>query len=257
MSFPARLAVRVLELIIRPLPVPLVARALWGLLAARLDGVSARESLIVLFGFADRIADRVGFEAVRYGDGIHPKHRLTRYHEFFVERIAAGERVLDIGSGNGYIASRLGEAGANVVGIELEPHKVEAARSRFGDASVSFRVGDATRDDLGGEYDVVVMSNVLEHIADRVTLLKRCVVDAKAVRVLIRVPLFQRDWSVPFRRELGVEWRSDSTHETEHTVDELRAELTAAGLRVREIMTIWGEIWCAAVPVTMDAGEVR
>jgi SAM-dependent methyltransferase len=249
MKFLARVAARLLGQAARMLPAPLVGRALWGLLAARLDGATARESLVVLFEFADRIADRVGFEAVRYGDGIHPKHRLTRYHEFFVKRIAPGERVLDIGSGNGYIASRLGEAGATVVGIELEAHKVEAARARFGNPSVSFRAGDATRDDLEGVYDVVVMSNVLEHIADRVTLLKRCVSDARAKRVLIRVPLFQRDWSIPFRRELGVEWRSDSTHETEHTIDELQAELAAAGLQVREIMTIWGEIWCAAVPV--------
>src|SRR5439155_11890257 len=44
----------------------------------------------VLSGYIDEAG-------MRYEGGIHPKHRLTRYHDFFVDRVKAGERVLDIG----------------------------------------------------------------------------------------------------------------------------------------------------------------
>ena len=40
-------------------------------------------------------------EAIRYNGGIHPKHRLTDYHKFFIENVEEGERVLDIGCGSG------------------------------------------------------------------------------------------------------------------------------------------------------------
>ena len=42
--------------------------------------------------------------AITYGGGVHAKHRLMRYHDFFVDRIRPGERVLDIGSGTGVLA---------------------------------------------------------------------------------------------------------------------------------------------------------
>lgn len=65
----------------------------------------------------------------------------------------------------------------------------------------------------------------------------------EARRALIRVPLFERDWRVPLKRQLGVEWRLDPTHETEYTLESFRAEMDEAGLRVTEQMLRWGEIW--------------
>ena len=57
--------------------------------------------------------------AIRYDDGVHAKHRLTAYHDFFVERVREGERVLDVGSGKGELAHDLAvRAGAVVVGID-------------------------------------------------------------------------------------------------------------------------------------------
>ena len=45
------------------------------------------------------------------------------------------------------------------------------------------------------------------------------------------------------RRELGVNYFSDPTHFIEHRLDEFAAEIAAAGLRVTEQRTVWGEIW--------------
>ena len=35
--------------------------------------------------------------ALRCGDGIHPKHSLTKYHNFFTDNILNGENILDVG----------------------------------------------------------------------------------------------------------------------------------------------------------------
>lgn len=64
---------------------------------------------------------------------------------------------------------------------------------------------------------------------------------------MIRIPCFDRDWLVPLRKELGLDWRSDSTHETEYTLGEFDAELATAGLTREETILRWGEIWAVAV----------
>jgi hypothetical protein len=69
-----------------------------------------------------------------------------------------------------------------------------------------------------------------------------------AQRVLVRVPLFERDWRVPLKRELGVEFRLDPTHRIEYTHEEFDGEMAAAGLVVEERQVRWGEIWAVCRP---------
>ena len=51
---------------------------------------------------------------------------------------------------------------------------------------------------------------------------------------------------MPWKRELGVEWRLDLTHETEYTLEQLERELDAAGLTVTDRVIRWGEYWVEA-----------
>ncbi len=62
-------------------------------------------------------------------------------------------------------------------------------------------------------------------------------------RFLIRIPLFEREWRVPLKKELGVEWRLDTTHETEYTLESFSSEISEAGLRITHQEVRWGEIW--------------
>jgi len=67
--------------------------------------------------------------------------------------------------------------------------------------------------------------------------------------MLIRVPLFERDWRVPLKRELGVEWRLDSTHMTEYTLESFAEEIAGAGLSIIHQEVRWGEIWAEVRPL--------
>jgi SAM-dependent methyltransferase len=78
-------------------------------------------------------------------------------------------KVLEIGSGLGYLTASLHRAGYDARGLELSARAVEAARARFGDHYV---VHDISHADPGFDgADVVVMTEVLEHVVDPTALL--------------------------------------------------------------------------------------
>lgn len=78
-------------------------------------------------------------------------------------------QVLEVGSGLGYLTYSLNAAGFRVRGLELSSRAVEAARARFGD---HYAVHDISRADPAIDgADVVVMTEVLEHVADPAALL--------------------------------------------------------------------------------------
>ena len=241
--------IRLLELVLRAVPADFLARLLGLATAARARGLPGDAGLRFLFAVQARLDNALAETAVRYGQGVHPKHRLTRYHDFFVARVKPGQRVLDVGCGNGYLAHRLAaDAGAEVLGVDILPANIEKARKLHAHPRARFETGDILRAVPAGGFDVVVMSNVLEHLPDRAALLRRLAAETGASSFLIRVPDFERDWSVPLKKELGIDWRSDSTHETEHTIAEFEAEIAQAGLRIRELRAVWGEIWAALTP---------
>ncbi len=205
------------------------------------------DALRRLYLLHDDLERLIAERALAHGGGIHPKHRLTRYHDFFVERIGDAERVLDIGCGYGEVARAIARArpGATVVGIDIEGPLIDQARAADNPANLSFLLGDATKTLPQGPWNTVVLSNILEHLEDRVGFLKALLTAQRPQAVLIRVPAFERIWHVPMRRELGIGYFNDRTHFIEHTEAEFRQEISAAGLDIVELRTVWGEIWAA------------
>jgi SAM-dependent methyltransferase len=221
------------------------------LIATGADPSSPRDSLEFYLTLDNHIYMQETESAVAYGEGIHPKHRLTHYHEFFIRQIGPDERVLDIGCGNGLLAYDLVLKGTahEVLGIDLNKESVIYAQDHFFHPRLSFVQGDALTDLPSVRYDVVILSNVLEHIKYRIQFLTLVHQKIQPKRYLIRVPLFERDWRVPLKKELGIEYRLDSTHETEYIQEEFQGELRLANLKPTYLEYRWGEIWCVAVPV--------
>jgi SAM-dependent methyltransferase len=200
-----------------------------------------------LYRIQDDLEMILAERATAYGAGIHPKHRLTRYHGFFVDRIAPTARVLDIGCGYGEVARAIAKALPETVvqGIDIEAPLIAQARAAQNPSNLSFVLGDATKNLPDGPWDTVVLSNILEHLEDRVGFLKSLIDAQHPDHLLIRVPAFERHWHIPMRRELGIGYFSDRTHFIEHTAEEFAREIDAAGLTIVEMKTIWGEIWAA------------
>lgn len=229
----------------RLLPGRLRSSLLTGLFVLDSRDANPADGLRRLFALKDRLEWVINERAMAYGKGEHPKHHLTAYHHFFIDRIGDRERVLDVGCGYGAVARSIARAhpGCVVVGIEMNVMRLAQAHCADNPPNLSFVEGDATREVPPGGWDVVVLSNVLEHLSDRAGFLAKLQDVSRASRYLIRVPLFERDWQLPLRRELGVNYFSDDDHKIEHQLMEFHAEINAAGLYAGEIFTLWGEIW--------------
>lgn len=215
------------------------------------------------------LADTPLYEAIdttvveAYG-GVHPKHWLTKYHDFFVERIHPGERALDLGCGIGMVAASIAEqCGASdrpvhVTGQDWSEHNLGMARDIAGKRGLTDRLtytrGDICQHritDARGRpmrFDAIVLSNVLEHITDRPARLRQWTEWYSPSRILIRVPAFDRNWQTALKKDIGVDYRCDPTHETEYTEDQVYAEVAEAGLAIKELVIRWGEYWAHAVP---------
>jgi 2-polyprenyl-3-methyl-5-hydroxy-6-metoxy-1,4-benzoquinol methylase len=187
--------------------------------------------------------------ATAYDGGIHSKHRLMNYHDFFVKRVAMNDRILDIGCGIGAVAYDIAkDTGASVVGIDINAENIRIAKEKYQHPRLEFREGDALKVLPNEAYSLVILSNVLEHLPGRPAFLKRVKEVVNPQRFLIRVPLFERDWRVPLKKEVGAEWRLDNTHEIEYTLETFASEMQDAGLTVEHLEVRWGEIWAELVP---------
>jgi ubiquinone/menaquinone biosynthesis C-methylase UbiE len=102
-------------------------------------------------------ADRVAEHSARQVDGV--RDELAR-----LLSLQGDERALDAGTGAGVLALALGPLVREVVGVDVVPELLEAAR-KDAPANVTFLAGDAT--DLpfeAGEFDLAACRRTLHHI---------------------------------------------------------------------------------------------
>lgn len=197
--------------------------------------------LIQSLKFSNLLYKVISYLAIKNEGGLHPKHRLIGYHKFFVDNVSLNDSVLDIGCGNGSLAYDVASKAKYVTGIDISEKNINKAQSKNSRPNMKYVIGDATKD-LGEEkFDTIILSNVLEHIEDRIRFMKS--IQGLASKYLIRVPMFDRDWIPLYKKELGVEWRLDLTHYTEFTKLSFEKEITLAGYQIESLSVQFGEIW--------------
>lgn len=218
------------------------------LIARRANMLPPAQALKLLFALDTMLYQVQGQKAVEYDGGIHTKHRHMKYHDFFTNRIGKDDRVIDIGCGIGAVAYDVAKTAARVVGVDFNENSIQTARERYQHPRLEFRVGDALEALPNEKFSVVILSNVLEHLPGRPAFLRRVHETLRPSCILIRVPVFERDWRVPLKKELGVEWRLDPTHETEYTLETFVEEMKEADLTISHLEVRWGEIWSEVMP---------
>ena len=101
----------------------------------------------------------------RIPQGLEPSD-FTLRRRFLLERVQAGERVLDVGCGEGRFAAELARVGARVVGVDVAQEPLRRARER--DPQLDLRLtpplGEWELEDAS--FDAVWAGEVIEHVAD-------------------------------------------------------------------------------------------
>lgn len=174
-------------------------------------------------------------------DSLHPKHRIMNYHKYFVDNINENDIVLDIGCGNGALTYDVAKKAKRVMGIDINERNVSIANSKYLRNNLSYICSDALKELPDEKYDVIILSNVLEHIEKRVEYLKS--LKKIAPKFLIRVPMLNRSWIDMYKKELGLEYRLDTSHFIEYTLESLEDELDRAGINILSYSIQFGEIW--------------
>lgn len=206
---------------------------------------SIKEGLKYLLELDSLLYKLEGVWSVKYGNGIHSKHRHIRYDQYFIKNIKPGDSVLDIGCGNGFLDYQIINRVkvGKLTGIDISKESIQFAKEHYKSPNLQFIQGNALKKFPDGKFDVIILSNVIEHIEERVGFLKDIISKIQPKRFLIRVPMFERDWRVPLKRELDINYLLDPTHYIEYTKEEFIIEMKRAGLKPVLLDVKWGEIW--------------
>lgn len=179
--------------------------------------------------------------ATRLNQGIHPKHEIMKYHQFFVDNVSPDDQVLDLGCGDGANTFDIAQKAKKVIGIDQALENITKAKRNYQRRNLNFILGDATNYKFDQRFNKIVLSNVLEHIKNRKDFLIS--LHKISSMILIRVPMLTRDWLSVYKQQQGFEYRLDRTHYTEYTLESLNQELKQASWHLDQYSIQFGELW--------------
>ena len=135
----------------------------------------AKPLLVISLNLHNFLYRLISILAIELNNGLHPKHRIIKYKEWFLDKISNDEIVLDIGCNTGSLVNIASEKAKFVYGIDINIGHIETAKSKIKKSNIKFFQADATSFDYSKckSIDVILLSNVLEHIDDRVRFLKK------------------------------------------------------------------------------------
>jgi 2-polyprenyl-3-methyl-5-hydroxy-6-metoxy-1,4-benzoquinol methylase len=106
--------------------------------------------------------------------------RLSLLLDRVAARAGAGGRVLDVGCAQGTLGLMLAERGFDVTLLDVRATNIEYARARHEHGSVAFHVGLLEESTLPDDhYDVVVCTEVLEHVREPARMLMNLAAKAR------------------------------------------------------------------------------
>lgn len=97
--------------------------------------------------------------------GLEPSDFAVR-SRFLLEHVRAGDRVLDVGCGEGRFTAELARAGASVVGIDVAEEPLDRARELDPGLDLRLVDGEGPWELADASFDVVWAGEVIEHVLD-------------------------------------------------------------------------------------------
>jgi 2-polyprenyl-6-hydroxyphenyl methylase/3-demethylubiquinone-9 3-methyltransferase len=121
---------------------------------------------------------------------MRPLHALNPVRIAFIKEIAcdlfdrsprkldclSGLRILDVGCGGGILSEPLARLGGDVVGVDPAAENVEVAKLHAAQSGLAIDYRATTAEalaDAGEKFDIVIASEVVEHVADLALFTKR------------------------------------------------------------------------------------
>ena len=205
-------------------------------------------SLKLLLNLHTRLYNIVGGLSTYLNDGIHPKHKIIKYEQWFLKNFNSDDVLIDIGCNTGIMTESLSHKAKFIYGIEILENLKKIAKNKQKRKNLEFICGDATIYDYNKlkKIDCVTLSNVLEHIDDRVGFLKKLSLQIpwkNKKKFLIRVPMIDRDWLTLFKNELELEYRLDKTHFIEYSIQKFKTEMEESKLSIYNFHVQYGELY--------------
>lgn len=171
--------------------------------------------------------------------------------QFITDRcILSNKQILDVGCGGGILAESLSRRGACVTGIDAANQVIACAEQHAHDQglTIDYRVSTAeewlkNNPDRAGTFDAVICLELIEHVADPVTLIKTLSALVKPDGDLFLSTLNRTPKAFLFAI-IGVEyvlrWLPRGTHQYKDFIrpSELRSMLQGAGFAMQQITGI-------------------
>jgi 2-polyprenyl-3-methyl-5-hydroxy-6-metoxy-1,4-benzoquinol methylase len=98
-------------------------------------------------------------------EGLEPADFALR-RRFLLDNVAAGQRVLDVGCGEGRFTAELVRGGADAVGVDVAEEPLRRARALYPQLDVRLLDGEHAWQLADASFDVVWAGEVIEHVAD-------------------------------------------------------------------------------------------
>jgi len=151
-------------------------------------------------------------------------------------------RILDIGCGGGIVSEPLARLGANVTGIDPAEENVEIAKLHAEKSRLAIDYRAMTIEalaDIGEKFDIVIASEVVEHVADFELFVQRAaeIVKPGGLMIVTTINRTLKSFALAIvGAEYILRWLPVGTHRWEKLVtpDELETAMRAAGLEVVE-----------------------
>ena len=126
------------------------------------------------------------WHAERAGNG-ESGEKLTRVFVDLVKTLDGVQSICDLGCGNGHISGRLAAHGYHVIGVDASASGIQIARRAY--PGVEFVHALVDRDLDMGQFDLIISSDVIEHLYRPADLLNAAVSQLKpGGQILIGTP---------------------------------------------------------------------